>query len=176
MRGFHKFLIGKPGRRGRVVSASTCQVGGLWFKSGILPLLKHACGESNQLLCWLYTPAEVSHTRWISGNIYPQSLNKAETTLALKPRGDVTRSPKQGYQWPQKWACVQQNLKKKKKFLIGVLQWQIYYKIYFEAYINKQYFWLKNNTAQLERESRIRPVNLRMTDIHRFSNRKWFLI
>ena len=35
-------------------------------------------------------------------------------TLALKPRGDVTRSPKQGYQWPQKWACVQQTPLKKK--------------------------------------------------------------
>ena len=23
-------------------------------------------------------------------------------TLALKPRGDITRSPKQGYQWPNK--------------------------------------------------------------------------
>ena len=32
----------------------------------------------------------------------PQSSNKAEPTLALKPREDVTRSPKQGYQWPQK--------------------------------------------------------------------------
>ena len=29
------------------------------------------------------------------------SANKA-ATLALKPRGDVTRSPKQGYQWPDK--------------------------------------------------------------------------
>ena len=44
-----------------------------------------------------------------------QSLNKAEPTLALKPRGDVTRSPKQGYQWPQKWTCVQQKFKNKKK-------------------------------------------------------------
>ena len=26
------------------------------------------------------------------------SSNKAEPTLALKPRGDITRSPKQGYQ------------------------------------------------------------------------------
>ena len=32
----------------------------------------------------------------------PPSANKAEPTLALKPRGDVTRSPKQGYQWPHK--------------------------------------------------------------------------
>ena len=43
-----------------------------------------------------------------------QSSNKAEPTLALKPRGDITRSPKQGYQWPQKWTCVQQKFKKKK--------------------------------------------------------------
>ena len=38
----------------------------------------------------------------------PQSSNKAEPTLVLKPRGDVTRSLKQGYQWPHKWTCVQQ--------------------------------------------------------------------
>ena len=43
----------------------------------------------------------------------PQSSNKAEPTLALKPRGDVTRSPKQGYQWPHKWICVQQKFLKK---------------------------------------------------------------
>ena len=29
-------------------------------------------------------------------------------TLALKPRGDVTRSPKQGYQWPHKRTGVHQ--------------------------------------------------------------------
>ena len=40
----------------------------------------------------------------------PQKANKAEPTLALKPRGDVTRNPKQGYQWPQKWTCVRQKL------------------------------------------------------------------
>ena len=48
----------------------------------------------------------------------PQSSNKAEPTLALKPRGDVTRSPKQGYQWPQKWTCVQQKFVLKKIRLI----------------------------------------------------------
>ena len=30
--------------------------------------------------------------------------------LSLKPRGDATRSPKQGYQWPQRWTCVHQKL------------------------------------------------------------------
>ena len=37
-------------------------------------------------------------------NIYlisaPTKLHKAEATQTLKPRGDVTRNPKQGYQWP----------------------------------------------------------------------------
>ena len=45
----------------------------------------------------------------------PQSLNKAEPTLALKPSGDITRSPNQGYQWPHKWTHVQQIFFKKKK-------------------------------------------------------------
>ena len=40
--------------------------------------------------------------------------NKAEPTLALKPRGDITRNPKQGYQWPQKRTCVRKKLGKKK--------------------------------------------------------------
>ena len=104
------------GHCGQVFSMSTCQTGGLWFKCGILPLLKHACGESDQLLCWPYTPVEVSYQRWISGNVYHIRLWKVWIrlpTLALKPRGDITRSPKQEYQWPQKWTCVQQNFLKK---------------------------------------------------------------
>ena len=36
----------------------------------------------------------------------PQKANKAEPTLALNPRGNATRNPKQGYQWPQKRTCV----------------------------------------------------------------------
>ena len=44
-----------------------------------------------------------------------QKVNKAEPTLALNPRGDVTRNPKQWYQWPQKRTYVCQKLSKKKK-------------------------------------------------------------
>ena len=45
-----------------------------------------------------------------------QKANKAEPTLALNPRGDVTRNPKQGYQWPPKRTCVYpKNFKKRKK-------------------------------------------------------------
>ena len=45
-----------------------------------------------------------------------QSSNKAEPTLALKPRGDITRSLKQGYHWPQKWTCVQKKSLKKNHY------------------------------------------------------------
>ena len=31
-----------------------------------------------------------------------KNVKKAEPTRPLKPRGDVTRNPKQGYQWPPK--------------------------------------------------------------------------
>ena len=36
-------------------------------------------------------------------------------TLALKLTGDITRSPKQGYQWPHKRTCVHQFIFLKKK-------------------------------------------------------------
>ena len=39
--------------------------------------------------------------------------NMAKPTLALKPRGDVTRNPKQGYQWPPKIVRVNVSAKKK---------------------------------------------------------------
>ena len=45
-----------------------------------------------------------------------QKANKAEPTLALKPRGDVTAwDKKQGYQWPPKRTYVRQKLKKREK-------------------------------------------------------------
>ena len=39
-------------------------------------------------------------------HLFLQKANKAEATLALKPRGDVNRNPKQGYQWPQNRTCL----------------------------------------------------------------------
>ena len=46
-----------------------------------------------------------------------QATNHASegSTLALKPRGDIARSPKQGYQWPhEKDLCPPKILKNKK--------------------------------------------------------------
>ena len=48
----------------------------------------------------------------------PLSSNKPEPTLTLKPRGDVTRSPKQGYQWPHKKHSCPPKIKKKKLFTV----------------------------------------------------------
>ena len=50
------------------------------------------------------------HQTWISGNVLYMYFhlcneNKAEPTLALKPRGDITRNPKQRYQWRQNRTC-----------------------------------------------------------------------
>ena len=43
---------------------------------------------------------------------FASAMRIRQPTLALKPRGDVTRNPKQG---PQNRTCVHQKLKKKKK-------------------------------------------------------------
>ena len=82
-------------------SAETCMWGRQLAAMLALYIGKGVAPEVNLRECILRTP--------------PPSVNKAEPTLALKPRGDVTRSPKQGYQWIHKWTCVKQKFKKKKK-------------------------------------------------------------
>ena len=76
------------------------------------PTSAETCMWGKQLAAMLaiYTDRGVTpevNLRERISRIPPQSLNKAEPTLALKPKGDVTRSPKQRYQWPHKWTCVQ---------------------------------------------------------------------
>ena len=121
---FNKFdmgqtLAGLAGRRGPVGSASDCRAGSRQFKSWH-PTSAETCmwGRWLAAMLALYTgkcvTPEVNLREHIS-RTPPHSSNKAEPTLALKPRGDVTRSPKQGYQWPHKWTCVQHKFKKKKK-------------------------------------------------------------
>ena len=66
------------GRRGRVGSTSDCRAVGQRLNPGIPPLLKHACDKGDWLLCWHYTPAKVSHQRWILGNIYHIHLRKVQ--------------------------------------------------------------------------------------------------
>ena len=66
---------------------------------------------------------QVSHQRWISRNMLHVRLSKAWInlpTVALEPRGDVTRSPKQGYQWLHKKDSCPPKIKKK---IIDLTQW-----------------------------------------------------
>ena len=69
-----------------------CLLTGMWKKLAWLP-------------CWLPRGWQVLHQRRILGNIQHILLCQAQirlSTLVLKPRGDITRCPKQGYQWPWK--------------------------------------------------------------------------
>ena len=73
-----------------------------WFESELSLTSEHACREvtgcaqaAKRLACVV---PEVN--LWECTLHSPlQKANKAEPTLALNPRGDVTRNPKQGYQW-----------------------------------------------------------------------------
>ena len=60
------------------------------------------------------------------------------STLALKPRVDVTRSPKQAYQWPAKGHISSKKLKKKKiPFTIHIkilLTVQIQFLLFFQSH------------------------------------------
>ena len=105
-------------RRGQVGSASDCRAGERRFKSRH-PTSAETCmwGRRLAAMLALYTGKGVSpemNLRECISCMPPHSSNKPEPTLALKPRGDVTRSPKQGYQWPHKRTCLQQKFKKKK--------------------------------------------------------------
>ena len=60
--------------------------------------------QKARLPCWPLYGHQVSHHRWIRWihKIQVTKHAKEGSTLALKPRRDVTRSAKQGYQWPHK--------------------------------------------------------------------------
>ena len=68
---------------------------------------------------WIYVKYKHLPTNWqlYRGTYitFASAMWIRQPTLALKPRGDVTRNQKQGYQWPQKWTCVRQKLLKKKE-------------------------------------------------------------
>ena len=68
----------------------------------ILPLLKHACWHYYWQSCWPLRIWQMSHQRWHIHHICLHHVWTKLPTLALKPRGDITRNLKQGYQWPHK--------------------------------------------------------------------------
>ena len=86
---------------------------------GIPPPLKHTCGEGDWMLCWLYTLAEVSHQRWISGNVYHVRLRKVwirQNPLWLwNPEETSPEVWNRGISGPTNGHVSNKNLKKKKK-------------------------------------------------------------
>ena len=90
------------GRCGRVVSASDCQAGGLWFKS--CALLKHACGKSDWLA--IYTGKSValevnlrkriSHTPLQSMDKVAHSAFETQRRCHQKSETGVPVAPKNG--------------------------------------------------------------------------------
>ena len=48
-------------------------------------------------------------------------MQMKESTLALKPKADVIRSPKQGYQWPHKTEWCPTNFLKKIAVFVCVI-------------------------------------------------------
>ena len=95
-------LFQKAGHSDQVDSMFAYCVGGLPMAS-YLPLL-HACRKHDWLACWPSRGWQVSHQRWIWGICCTQMRKHTSggSTLALKPRADVTRNPKQEYQWSHK--------------------------------------------------------------------------
>ena len=75
------------------------------FKSEPTPTSADACGEGTDCDAGCQKVSRCSN-RGRSWEIYitfasAKQANKAEPTLVLKPREEVTRNPKQGYQWPR---------------------------------------------------------------------------
>ena len=67
-------------------------------------------------------------------------VNKVEPILALKPRGKVTRNPKQGYQWSQKRTCVRQNLLKNNNRCISFPQKRLVSANFFKCHFSEELF------------------------------------
>ena len=84
-----------------------------------LPVAKSLLGLWFKISLWLLVSKQVNIEPLAK---YPTMLSAArkraieKSTLVLKPRADVTRSPRQGYQWlHKKDLCLTKNLKTKQK-------------------------------------------------------------
>ena len=79
----HRYSESTSSNPGNLTSTTVCG-----DRTGCVPATKRSASVAPEVdlgECTLHLP--------------PQKVNKAEPTLALNPRGDVTRNPKQGYQW-----------------------------------------------------------------------------
>ena len=85
-----------------------CYVGGLPFKSSILPLLKHACGEQ-QVAAMLAVKRSAGVTPEVNLREHVSCTPLSSANKAAHSSFE-TQSPKQGCQWLHKRTCVHQIL------------------------------------------------------------------
>ena len=86
------------------VSSFVFCVGDCPFESKSTPTSADACGEESSCNAGHQEVGRCSAKGEFQGmyiTFASTKANKAEPTMALKPREDVTRNLKQGYQWPQ---------------------------------------------------------------------------
>ena len=76
----------------KVVCASDSLTGGLQFKSGILHLLKHACAQSDWLLCWSYITYTSNMNQAAHSGIktHRRRCQKSKTGVSVVPKMDIT--------------------------------------------------------------------------------------
>ena len=77
------------------------------------------------------------HTTGESEDHTSEKTCKKRSTLALKLRTDLTRSPKQGYQWPHEKDLCPPKIKKKMKKKPGSMTWN-WISISFAVFLNEE--------------------------------------
>ena len=134
-----KLPSSRAGRRGRVGSASDCRAGGRRFKSQHPTSAEtRMWGRQLAAMLALYTSKGVAPEVNLREHIScmpPHSSNKAEPTLAFKPRGDITR---RGISGPTNRHVSNKNFKKNKKtskFNTNRFNWN-----YMRSHASKCYF------------------------------------
>ena len=86
-----------------MVSTSDCYAGGLLMESGILPLLKHTCGE--------VIGCHGGHQEFGRCCIRSELISciPLSSVIRLPTLASNPRNSKQGYQWPQKGLMSSRN-------------------------------------------------------------------
>ena len=101
----NSYILKWSSRRSRMGRSSDYRAGGQQFKSWHPTWNTHVAkviGCYAGIIHWQRCHTRGESQRTYISHMLPPSANKAEPTLALKPRGDITRSPKEGYQCPHK--------------------------------------------------------------------------
>ena len=97
-----------------------------WILYGLqTEMLKFSRVKTARSPCWPPRRQQVWRQRWIWESIACrwQIMQVRKSTLALTPRADLTRSPKQGYQCPHKKDCCPAKIKKKTIQKVSYLHW-----------------------------------------------------